>query len=119
MSTAIHKIVGFMNGPKPFRLLSASMFFNALGMVAEQVVLGWLVLQVSNSPMFVGVAYALRMAPLFVGGMPAGLLADRWDRIRLLRAANALMAAAMATICGLIVLDRVELWHVLDRKSVV
>ena len=53
---------------------------DALAFSGEQVVLGWLVLDLTNSPLLVGVALALRVVPMLVVGLPAGVLADRGDR---------------------------------------
>ena len=79
----------------------------------EQVVLGWLVLDLTNSPLLVGVALALRVAPMLVVGLPAGVLADRGDRLVLLRAANTAMALALTAIGTLTTLGRVTIGQVL------
>ena len=81
---------------------------NTVAFAGEQVVLGWLVLDLTNSPLLVGVALALRMAPLLVVGLPAGVLADRGDRIVLLRGANTTMALALTALGTLAVLGRVH-----------
>jgi MFS transporter, DHA1 family, staphyloferrin A biosynthesis exporter len=60
------------------------MLFNAVGMMGEVVVLGWLTLELTNSPFMVGVAMGTRMLPLFFVGVLAGALADRFPRHRLL-----------------------------------
>jgi hypothetical protein len=52
-------------------------------MVAEQVVLGWLTLELTDSPLLVGVALGARMAPLVVAGIPAGLV-GLWSLLLLL-----------------------------------
>jgi MFS family permease len=84
-----------------FRRLALSALLHALGMVGEQVALGWLVLELTDSPLWVGVALGVRMAPFLLAGLPAGALADRRDRVELMRAANAGMALA-ATVIGLL-----------------
>ena len=40
--------------------------------------------ELTNSPFMVGVAMGMRMLPLFFAGVPAGALADRFPRHRLL-----------------------------------
>ena len=60
------------------------MFLNSVGMMGEVVVLGWLSLELTNSPFLVGVAMGMRALPLFFVGAPAGALADRFSRRRLL-----------------------------------
>jgi MFS family permease len=86
---------------------------NTVAFAGEQVVLGWLVLDLTNSPLLVGVALALRMAPLLVVGLPAGVLADRGDRLVLLRGANTTMALALTAVGTLTVLGRVTIGLVL------
>ena len=81
-----------------FRWLSATMVLNSAGMMGELVVLGWLSLELTNSPFLVGVAMGARAAPLFFVGVPAGVLADQLPRRRLLIATNVGQAATAALI---------------------
>jgi Transmembrane secretion effector len=70
-------------------------------MMGEVVVLGWLALSLTDSPFMVGLAMGARALPLFFVGVPAGVLADRVPRHRLLIAAGigqALTAAAMGLL---------------------
>ena len=67
-----------------FRWLSANMLLASIGMMGEVVVLGWLALELTDSPFLVGLAMGARALPLFFVGVPAGVLADRWPRHRLL-----------------------------------
>ncbi|MGH7322451.1 MAG: MFS transporter, partial [Candidatus Rokuibacteriota bacterium] len=96
-----------------FRLLTLAVSFNTFGEVAEQVVLGWLTLELTDSPLMVGVALGMRMAPLFFFGIPAGILADRADRNHLLRATSAAKAGASVALALLVFGDAVQVWHLL------
>lgn len=98
---------------RDFRLLGLSTLLSSVGMVGEQVVLGWLVLELTDSPLVVGVALGLRMAPLLLVGIPAGVVADRVDRNRLLQVSGLGMAAACAALGGLALLGTVAVWHLL------
>src|SRR5438093_3559321 len=98
---------------RDFRLLGLAVIVNAVGMVGEQVVLGWLTLELTNSPFMVGVALGLRMAPMLLAGIPAGVLADRADRTRLLQATSVGQAAASAALGGLALLGLLAVWHLL------
>src|SRR2546428_13923253 len=86
-----------------FRRLAASILGNSIGMMGESVVLGWLTLELTNSPFLVGAALGVRMLPLFFVGVPAGVLADRLPRRRVLIATSAGQALAAAAIGGLAV----------------
>jgi hypothetical protein len=86
---------------KDFRALTASVVLNSAGMMGETVVLGWLTLELTNSPLLVGVAMGMRAAPLFFVGVPAGVLADRLPRHRVLwmtGAGQGLTAALLGTL---------------------
>lgn len=98
---------------RDFRLLWLSGVFNSTGFLGEQVVLGWLVLELTDSSLMVGVALALRMAPFLLLGVIAGAIADRIDRRKLLRGVSISMAGLSAAIGLLIMLDMVALWHLL------
>ncbi|MGH7265052.1 MAG: MFS transporter, partial [Candidatus Rokuibacteriota bacterium] len=96
-----------------FRALSVSSSFDWLGAVAEQVALGWLTLELTDSPLMVGLALGLRLAPFLVVGIPAGVLADLVDRKTLLKASGAAMAGTTALLGALVLADAVRLWQVL------
>ena len=67
------------------RLLWLSTAVSQLSFGMQQVVLGWVVLAMTNSSAMVGVAFALRMAPNLVVGFIAGAISDRIDRRTLMR----------------------------------
>src|SRR5213080_4657561 len=81
------------------------MLLGSIGAMGETVVLGWLTLELTNSPLVVGIAMGMRMAPMFFVGVPAGALADRWPRNRVLMLAGA--GQALTTV------GQVTLAHIL------
>ena len=85
------------------RCLGFCVFFNSIAMVGEQVVLGWYILEITDSAFMVGLALGVRNLPLLLAGIPAGVVADRGDRVRLLRISGVVMAAASALMGGLVV----------------
>ena len=96
---------------RDLRCLGAGTFFNSVGMLGEIVVLGWLALELTNSPFLVGAALGCRMLPLVFVGVPAGVLADRVPRPRLLLitgAGQGATAAAMGalTLAGVVTLGQ-------------
>ena len=83
---------------RDFRHLWLSGVVQSVGMGMEFVALGWLVLDVTDSPFMVGVASAARMAPFFFLGLVSGAVADRVERrvaVRWTTLAGALIAALM------------------------
>ena len=98
---------------RDFRFLTLATGFNSFGMTGEQVVLGWLTLELTDSPMMVAVALALRMVPLLFMGIPAGILADQTDRRLLIQISSAGMAAASGLVGLLAVAGVLHVWHLL------
>src|SRR2546428_12479739 len=87
---------------RDFRALAAFVVFNSVGMMSENVVLGWLVLELTNSPLMVGVAMGMRALPMFFVGVPAGALADRVPRRHLLMATGVGQALTAASLGALV-----------------
>ncbi|HSL52697.1 MAG TPA: MFS transporter [Candidatus Deferrimicrobiaceae bacterium] len=85
------------------RYLGAGTLLNSVGMMGEVVVLGWLALELTDSPFLVGAAMGARALPLFFVGVPAGVIADRLPRQRLLIATGAGQALT-AAVMGVLVL---------------
>ena len=98
---------------RDLRVLMSASFFDAIGFMGEQVAISWLVLELTDNPFMVGVSLALRMAPLFFLGIPAGTIADMVDRRLLIRALNMVMALLMVGIGALIYMDMLQVWHLL------
>lgn len=70
---------------RDFRVLWAATMAMSMGFWMQQLILGWLVLQISDSAFWVGAAEAARLAPFLLFGLVAGTLADRLERRILLR----------------------------------
>lgn len=77
--------------------------------MGELVVLGWLALELTNSPFLVGVAMGMRALPLFLVGVPAGALADRVPRRHLLMLAGLGQAVTASALGALTMLGLVSL----------
>jgi MFS family permease len=90
-----------------------SVLLNSVGMMGEVVVLGWLTLELTDSPLMVGVAMGMRMLPLFFVGVFAGALADRLPRQRLLLGTSTGQALTAATLGALTQLQLARLEHLL------
>ena len=101
-----------------FRRLGASMVLNSVGMMGENVVLGWLTLELTNSPFMVGAALSMRMLPLFFIGVPAGALADAFPRHRLLMLTGLGQAVTSSTLGVLVLLGIVTVPYVMGLTLV-
>ncbi len=72
------------NGGRSFRLYLSGNFLSACGEWLDMVALNWAVLLMTDSPVHLGIINACRLIPVFLLSVPAGILADRYDRRRLL-----------------------------------
>ncbi|MFQ5861176.1 MAG: MFS transporter [Dehalococcoidia bacterium] len=79
----------------------------------ELLVQGWLVLELTDSPFWVGVAAALRGVGMLVTGIPGGTLADQLNRRTIIHITLVLNGAVALTLGLLVLSGRVELWHLL------
>jgi DHA3 family tetracycline resistance protein-like MFS transporter len=75
------------------------------------VALAWQVYSLSNTPRALAYAGAAWMLPQLAGLLFAGAVSDRFDRRRLMIAANALSGLAIGSIGVLSVLDALKLWQ--------
>jgi MFS family permease len=98
---------------RDFRFLWLSTIFTQTGIIGELVTVSWLVLERTDSPFMVGLALGVRMAPQLLVGVPAGALADRFDRRVLMRLLNLFMAVAIGLLGLLLLVDVAGLWLIL------
>ena len=103
---------------RDFRILTTDAVCYANGTGGEQVVFGLLVLQVSGTTWWVGVAFALYVAPFMLIGVPAGAIADWLPRRLLLRFIQMAIAVNLTVVGLLVGYGLIELWHILTMTFV-
>jgi MFS family permease len=96
-----------------FGLLFLSTITVSVGDIMMRVSLGWLVLELTDSPLSLGLVWATRSAPNLIWGMLAGTVADRVDRKKLQIVALVLYSACGFLLGYLVLRDWIQLWHVL------
>lgn len=95
-----------------YRLFFAGQIVSVSGTWMQQVAQAWLVLQLTESGVALGLVTAAQFLPMLLLGPWAGVVADRTDKRRLLLVTQA-AAATAATVLGLLVLTgAVQLWMV-------
>ena len=96
-----------------YRLFAAGQVVSLSGTWAQRVAQSWLVLELSgDSGIALGVATALQFLPVLLFGLYGGVLADRYDKRRLLLGAQAAMGVLALLLAVLDLSGVVALWHV-------
>lgn len=94
-----------------FRYLWVAQLCSAFVQRMGEVVLGWLILEMTRSPFLVGVLIAMRRVGTLLGPW-AGVAADRMDRRWLALALSTLMMSVVLGLVCLIYMRRLEVWHI-------
>ena len=95
---------------RDFRLLTLSTFLLYAARWTEVVVLGWLVLELTNSPFLVGLAASFRFVGWGLGPL-GGAISDRMERRRLLLAAQTVNSATALGLLVLMVSGWLQVWQ--------
>ncbi|WP_129689813.1 MFS transporter [Gottfriedia acidiceleris] len=69
---------------KSFNIFMVGSLISRVGDWMDLVALNWAVLQFTNSPIHLGIMNACRLVPTFLLSVPAGIMADKFDRRKLL-----------------------------------
>jgi MFS family permease len=96
-----------------YRLYFFGQLVSVSGTWIQWVAQTWLIIHtLGEGGVVVGVATALQFVPSFFGGLWGGLIADRFDKRRVLVWTNALQAVLALALGSLAVTHVVEVWHV-------
>lgn len=79
----------------------------------DNVALGWLVLEMTNSPFMVGVTFTARLVPQFVFGILSGAVADRVGRRALLRYLSLGAGVNALLLASLLLMDAAAIWLII------
>ncbi len=73
-----------------YRVFFIGQLVSLVGTWMQTVALAWLVLKITGSPAQVGFIVAVQFVPTFIGGIHGGLVADRFDKRKVLLVTQAL-----------------------------
>src|ERR1700745_3351864 len=96
-----------------FRLFWSGAFLSNTGTWMQAVAQGWLVLQKSNSPFWLGVDGFMATAPGLVLTLAGGVFADLFDRRKLLIYTQAVAGLSALTLGVLVLTHVVQVWMIL------
>ena len=97
---------------RDFALLQGGQLLSAAGSEATAIAYPLLVLALTGSQAKAGVVAFARLAPFALFGLLAGVVADRFDRRRVMIAADAVRALTVMTLGLLVALDAVAFWQI-------
>lgn len=96
-----------------FRLFWTGQLISVSGNWMNQVAQGWLVLQLTNSPVTLGTVGALQWLPVLLFTTFMGALADRYPKRLVLQVTQTALLLLAATLGLLTITGYVRVWHVM------
>lgn len=88
-----------------------------IGTWMQRIAVGWLIYRLTGSAWLLGIAGFVNQLPTFLLAPIAGVLADRWDKHRILIITQVLSMLQALLLAVLVLTNRVEVWHVLVLGS--
>jgi MFS family permease len=109
---ALHRTFHAVYHSRNFRLFFTGQAISVTGTWVQYVASSWLVLRLTGSGVALGVVTSLSFAPVLVLGAWAGVLADRYDKRRILLATQSAFAVLALALWALVATGVVQLWMV-------
>jgi MFS family permease len=105
---------------RDFRVLWIGAFLSTIGTWTQKVAQNWLVLTLggASSAFFLGLDSFLGELPVLLLTLLGGVVADRYDRRRLLLSSQFVQMGAAFALAALVYFDVVRIWHVLTLSVV-
>jgi len=98
---------------RDYRLLWLGSSASHTGQWMQQVAIGWVVLELTGSGFYLGLASFLRAIPQLFLSVPAGVMADRVDRRRLLLMFQGISTVLTVLLALLIAAGDIQIWQLL------
>ncbi len=96
---------------RDYRFLWAGTFFSSSGFWLQQVVVGWLAYDITRSAFLTSVAMGLDTLPFLLAGPLGGLVADAFDKRKLLISAYLYQSVVTLLFASFVLLGTVAIWH--------
>ncbi|HSD50891.1 MAG TPA: MFS transporter [Candidatus Methylomirabilis sp.] len=97
---------------RDFRLFWTGQLISLIGTWMQSVGQSWLVLELTNSPFRLGLIGALQFGPMLLFSFPAGAIADRLPKRRLILATQTALMLQAFLLATLAWTGHVQYWHV-------
>ncbi len=96
-----------------FRLYWSGQIISQIGTWMQVVAQGWVVYNLTDSPLMLGLVNFIALLPVLPISLLAGVLGDRFPRRRLILLTESVLLLQALIMAGLIWLDQIQVWHVL------
>lgn len=100
-----------------YRLFFIGQGISLIGTWMQQIALSWLVYRLTDSVFLLGVVTFCSQVPTFLLGPFAGVVADRFDRHKILLITQAFSMLQAATLAVLVLTEIIQIWHVLALSA--
>jgi len=97
---------------REFVLLQVGQLLSSAGTSSTTIAYPLLALALTHSPAKAGLISFARLIPYALFGLASGVAADRWNRKRLMIAADAVRAATVGALAAAILLGRAKFWQI-------
>lgn len=97
---------------KNFRLFFIGQFVSLIGTWMHQTALSWLVYEITGSKFMLGFIAAISCLPMVFLSIPAGVLADRYSKRKLLLITQITSMVLVAVLAIIISLNIYKIWHI-------
>ena len=104
---------------RDYRRFWAAQFVSNVGSWMQSVAQGWLVYRLTDSPFLLGFVGFANSAPAIFLMLPGGVLADQFDRKRVVALSQIAQAMCALFLALSIALDRITVWQIVTAALVV
>ena len=98
---------------RDYRLFWTTQFISNIGSWMQGIARGWLVYHLTDSPFLLGFVGFSSSIPQFFLMLPGGVVADRFDRRRVVSASQWVQSVAALFLAVMIYLHRITVWQII------
>ncbi|MGZ4148739.1 MAG: MFS transporter [Actinomycetota bacterium] len=118
LEAAFRQTFSSLRSSRNFRLYLSGQFVSAVGTWVNFTTMSWLVWKLTGSGTALGVNSALAFGPVLFLGAWGGVLADRFDKRRILVATQSAFAVVSLTLAVLVFTHAIALWMIYSLSVV-
>jgi MFS family permease len=97
-----------------YRLFFGGQGISLIGTWMQQIALGWLVYRLTNSAFLLGLVGFSGQIPTFILASYAGVLADRFDKHRIIILTQSLAMLQALILATLTLTNSIQIWHIIS-----